>query len=68
MKILSGVYPHGSYDGEIVVNGELQSFQSIKDSEESGIAIIYQELALLKNMSICENIFLGNENYEKRGY
>ncbi len=48
MKILSGVYPHGSYDGEIVVNGELQSFQSIKDSEESGIAIIYQELAYLR--------------------
>jgi len=65
MKILSGVYPHGSYKGEIVVNGELQSFQNIKDSEESGIAIIYQELALLKNMSICENIFLGNEIMKK---
>ena len=61
MKILSGVYPYGTYTGEIVLNGEEQKFHKIKDSEHSGIAIIYQELALVKQMSIAENIFLGNE-------
>lgn len=66
MKILSGVYPHGSFDGEIRINGVAQQFRRINDSEKSGIAIIYQELALVKNMSICENIFLGNE-FETNG-
>lgn len=61
MKILSGVYPHGTYDGDIIVNGKVQEFQGIKDSENAGIAIIYQELALIKHMNICDNIFLGNE-------
>lgn len=61
MKILSGVYPHGDYEGKILVNGKEQEFKNIKDSEKSGIAIIYQELALVKQMNICENIFLGNE-------
>ncbi|MBL4931501.1 xylose ABC transporter ATP-binding protein [Clostridium paridis] len=61
MKILSGVYPHNSYTGEILVKGNTQSFENIKDSEKVGIAIIYQELTLVKYLSIAENIFLGNE-------
>ena len=61
MKVLSGFYPHNSFAGEIFVGGRPVSFQSIADSEKEGIAIIYQELALVKQMSICENIFLGNE-------
>jgi D-xylose transport system ATP-binding protein len=61
MKVLSGLYPSGSYDGEIVINGEVQHFKHIKDAEKAGIAIIYQELALVKDLSIGENLFLGNE-------
>lgn len=61
MKILSGVYPYGTYEGEIIIDGKLQRFNNTKDSEAAGIGIIYQELALVKQMNICENIFLGNE-------
>jgi D-xylose transport system ATP-binding protein len=61
MKILSGVYPAGTYEGKIIVNGEEQHFRDIKDSERAGISIIYQELALVKEMTVAENIFLGNE-------
>ena len=61
MKVLSGVYPHGSYEGEIVYKNEPQSFSGIADSEEKGIIIIHQELALVPLLSIAENIFLGNE-------
>jgi putative multiple sugar transport system ATP-binding protein len=61
MKVLSGVYPHGSYMGEILFNGVIQEFTSIRDSEKAGIAIIYQELALIPEMTVYENIFLGNE-------
>lgn len=61
MKILSGVYPFKNYTGDIVLNGKVQEFHNIRSSEEAGIAIIYQELALVKYMSIQENIFLGNE-------
>ncbi|MBC8330991.1 MAG: ATP-binding cassette domain-containing protein [Anaerolineae bacterium] len=61
MKVLSGVYPHGEYAGEIVFEGEIQEFGSISDSEQAGIAIIYQELALIPDMAIFENIFLGHE-------
>ncbi|MDD6058715.1 MAG: sugar ABC transporter ATP-binding protein [Clostridiales bacterium] len=61
MKVLSGVYHYGSYTGNIVYNGEIQQFKSIADSEEKGIAIIYQELALVPEMSIYENIFFGHE-------
>ncbi len=61
MKVLSGVYPHGTYTGDIILNGEVQTFHNIKHSEHKGIAIIYQELALVKQMTIAENIFLGNE-------
>ena len=61
MKVLSGVYPHGSYDGEILFDGEPVKFGGITDSERRGIVIIHQELALVPQMSIAENIFLGNE-------
>jgi putative multiple sugar transport system ATP-binding protein len=61
MKVLSGVYPHGTYDGEIVFDGEACAFHSIRDSEQRGIVIIHQELALCQQLSIAENIFLGNE-------
>ena len=58
MKVLSGVYPYGTYNGDIIINGKVQTFKTIKDSEKARVAIIYQELALIKEMSICENIFL----------
>lgn len=61
MKVLSGVYPAGSYDGEIVYEGERAEFRDIRDSEHRGIIIIHQELALVPQLSIAENIFLGNE-------
>lgn len=61
MKILSGVYPFGSYEGQIIVNDEEKNFKGIKESEQAGISIIYQELALVKEMTVGENVFLGNE-------
>jgi putative multiple sugar transport system ATP-binding protein len=61
MKVLSGVYPHGSYDGEISFDGDPCRFSDIRDSEHRGIVIIHQELALCPQLSIAENIFLGNE-------
>ena len=61
MKVLSGVYPHGTYDGEIVFESEPVAFRSIADSERAGIVIIHQELALSPHLSLAENIFLGNE-------
>src|ERR1700756_421858 len=61
MKVLSGVYPHGSYEGEIRFEGEVRHFKGIADSEAIGIIIIHQELALVPLLSIAENIFLGNE-------
>lgn len=61
MKVLSGVYPHGSYTGEIFYQGQERRFRNINDSEELGIIIIHQELALVPLLSITENIFLGNE-------
>ena len=65
MNVLSGIYPHGSYEGEIYYNGELCKFGKIKDSEEKGIVIIHQELALIPYMSIGENMYLGNEKGSK---
>jgi len=67
MKVLSGVYPHGSYTGEITFEGEPCRFAGIRDSEHRGIVIIHQELALAPQLSIAENIFLGNEQ-AKRGF
>ncbi|WP_421759127.1 multiple monosaccharide ABC transporter ATP-binding protein [Devosia sp.] len=61
MKVLSGVYPHGSYDGQIFFEGKECQFKGIHDSERLGIVIIHQELALVPLLSITENIFLGNE-------
>lgn len=61
MKVLSGVYPAGTYDGEIIYDGETRKFSTISDSEHLGIIIIHQELALVPLLSIAENIFLGNE-------
>lgn len=61
MKVLSGVWPFGSYDGDILFAGEVQKFKGIADSERVGIAIIYQELALFPELTVYENIFLGHE-------
>lgn len=61
MKVLSGVYPHGTYSGDILLNGKQQRYAGIHDSESAGIAIIYQELALVPEMTVYENIFLGHE-------
>ncbi|GAB1818005.1 multiple monosaccharide ABC transporter ATP-binding protein [Herbidospora sp. RD11066] len=66
MKVLSGVYPHGSYDGEITFDERECRFGGIRDSEQLGIVIIHQELALCPQLSIAENIFLGNER-SRRG-
>lgn len=66
MKILSGVYPHGSYGGDVLYDGQERAFADISDSEAVGIIIIHQELALVPMLSITENIFLGNEQ-SRRG-
>ena len=65
MNVLSGIYPYGTYTGDIVYNGEVCKFNKIKDSEEKGIVIIHQELALVPYMTIGENMFLGNEQGKK---
>ena len=65
MNVLSGIYPYGTYVGDIIYNGELCKFAKIKDSEEKGIVIIHQELALIPYMTIGENMFLGNERGKK---
>ena len=65
MNVLSGIYPYGTYEGDIIYNGELCKFTKIKDSEEKGIVIIHQELALIPYMTIGENMFLGNERGKK---
>lgn len=61
MNVLSGIYPYGTYSGEIIYEGKECKFKEIKDSEKTGIGIIHQELALIPYLSIAENIFLGNE-------
>lgn len=65
MKVLSGVYPYGTYEGDIMFNGEMQKFNNISDSVEVGIAIIYQELALFPDLAVYENIFIGNEIHHR---
>ncbi len=65
MKVLSGVYPHNTYEGEILFDGEVRRFGDINQSEDVGIVIIHQELALVPTLSIAENIFLGNEVTER---
>ena len=59
MKVLSGVYPHGTYGGEILIDGEPRRFASVREAEAAGIAVIFQELSLIKDLSIGENIFMG---------
>ena len=61
MKVLSGVYPYGEYEGDIILNNEIQEYSGISDSEKAKIAIIYQELALIPEMTVYENVFLGHE-------
>jgi len=61
MKVLSGIHPFGTYEGEIVFEGQVCEFKGIRESEHAGIAIIHQELALIPELSIVENLFLGNE-------
>ncbi len=66
MKVLSGLWPHGTYEGDIYYNGEPVTFKDIRQSEHAGIVIIHQELALIPELSIAENMFLGNE-FTKHG-
>lgn len=66
MNILSGIYPYGEYSGDILFEGEVCQFSSMKDSEAKGIVIIHQELALIPDMTVAENLFLGNER-QKNG-
>ena len=61
MNVLSGIYPYGTYEGDIIYNGQVCRFSNIKDSEKLGIVIIHQELALVPEMTIGENMYLGNE-------
>lgn len=67
MNVLSGVYPHGTYSGDIVYKGEVCNFHNLRNSEEKGIVIIHQELALSPNLSVAENVFLGNEQTSAKG-
>jgi D-xylose transport system ATP-binding protein len=61
IKILAGVYPHPEYGGQIILDGNERRFASIRQAEQAGIAVIYQELSLVKDLSVAENIFLGRE-------
>src|SRR5580698_3743073 len=61
MKVLSAVYPHGTWDGEILWKGVPLEAQNVRDTERAGIVIIHQELMLVPQLSVAENIFLGNE-------
>ena len=61
IKILGGVYPHGTYDGQLRINGSEQEFHTVRDAERAGIAVIHQELALIPEMTVAENIYLGKE-------
>lgn len=61
MKVLSGVYPHGDFSGQILVDGKPRAFSGVRDSEHAGIAIVFQELSLVKELTVGENIFLGRE-------
>src|SRR5438034_5793098 len=61
IKILAGVYPHPEYGGEITLDGSARRFANVRESENDGIAVIYQELSLVKDLSVAENIFLGRE-------
>ncbi|HYF37113.1 MAG TPA: sugar ABC transporter ATP-binding protein [Prosthecobacter sp.] len=68
IKLLSGIHPHGSYEGRFRVGGEVAQFHSIADAARAGIAVIYQELALVEEMTVAENIFLGSEPRRLGGF
>src|SRR6476619_4403916 len=61
MKVLSGVYPYSTYEGDIFIDDQVRQFRSVRDSENAGVAIIFQELSLVKELTVGENIFLGKE-------
>src|ERR1051326_1637773 len=61
MKVLGGVYPFGNYGGDVVINGKVRQFTGVRDAEAAGIAVIFQELSLIKGLTVGENIFLGRE-------
>ena len=67
MNVLSGIYRYGTYEGEIIFDGEPCQFKGIEDSAEKGIAIIHQELALVPQLSVAENLFMGNERLRSKG-
>ena len=67
IKLISGIYPYGSYEGDFFVHGQLSKFRSLADAQRAGIAVIYQELALVNDMTVGENIFLGSEPRTPRG-
>ena len=67
MNVLSGVIPYGQYSGDIVYDGEVCKFNNIHDSEKKGIVIVHQELALIPELSIAENMYIGNEQRSKIG-
>lgn len=67
MNVLSGVWPHGTYSGDVVYKGEVCKFHNLRDSESKGIVIIHQELALSPLLSVAENVFLGNEQLAAKG-
>ncbi len=67
MNVLSGVYPYGTYEGDIIYNGEECRFHNLRESEKKGIVIIHQELALSPLLTVAENIFLGNEQKKFKG-
>jgi len=61
MKIISGLYPYGTYGGNLLVDGQIKKFTSVRDSQAAGVAIVFQELSLVKELTVAENIFLGRE-------
>jgi ABC-type sugar transport system ATPase subunit len=67
IKVLSGIHAHGSYEGDFLIDGEPAKFRSLADAERAGIAVIYQELALVNDMTVGENIFLGSEPRTRSG-
>jgi D-xylose transport system ATP-binding protein len=68
IKLLSGIYPSGLYEGEFLIDGTVAKFRSLADAEQAGIAVIYQELALVNDMTVGENIFLGSEPRTRAGF
>ncbi|MDO4623623.1 MAG: sugar ABC transporter ATP-binding protein [Eubacteriales bacterium] len=67
MNVLSGTIPFGQYTGDVVFNGNVCKFNNIKDSEKAGIAVVHQELALIPELTIAENMFMGNERKNRFG-